>query len=159
MASAEKESTTNGITLAQILSKDGEPIEEEALAEDMGDGPEENEETLQVAKEGFCVECEGNSANKNNDIPMFIPRRSTGRSPVQRLQRRLLCGGELLRRVTRQIAQNASHSVLHRSIEREHARHMRQSSCQHLHQNVHQHKTPKNLKRMRKWKMRRMKKL
>jgi hypothetical protein len=63
MASTEKtnEPTTNGITLAQILSKDGEPIEEDALAEDMGEGPDENEETTpQVAKEGFCVECEGN---------------------------------------------------------------------------------------------------
>jgi len=105
MASAEKsnESITNGITLAQILSKDGKPIEEETQAEDMGEEPDENEET-QVAKEGFCVECEGNSVNENNDIPMLIPHRSTGRSPVQRLQRRLLCGGELLRPVTRQVA-------------------------------------------------------
>jgi cytochrome c-type biogenesis protein CcmH/NrfF len=67
MASAEKtnESTPNGITLAQILSKDGEPIEEEGLAEEIGDGPEENEEATQVAKEGFCVECEGNSVDQS----------------------------------------------------------------------------------------------
>jgi hypothetical protein len=162
MASAEKtnEPTTNGITLAQILSKDGEPIEEEVLAEEMGDGPEENEETPQVAKEGFCVECEGNKMEKNDGIPMLIPCRPTGRSPVQRLQGRLLWGREFLRPVTRQIAQNASHSVLLRNREREHARRTRLPSCQSLHRNGPPQKTPKILKRTRKWKMRkRMKKL
>jgi len=89
---------------------------------------------------------------------VLIRYRPTGRNPVQRLQRRLLCGGELVRPFTRQIAQNTSYSVLLRNIEREHARHIRLFSCQRLsHENAPQHMTARSLKRTRKWKRRRTK--
>jgi len=53
-----EEPTTNGITLAQILSKDGpqDAIDEQPM-DDSPEAPEE--EIAPVAKEGFCVECEG----------------------------------------------------------------------------------------------------
>lgn len=48
----------NGITLAQILSKDAQPMEEEAPELDEG----VDDEPTHVAKEGFCVECEDQPA-------------------------------------------------------------------------------------------------
>ena len=81
MSSKEKVNgtITNGISLAQILSKDGEPIEE---AVEMADGPEleENEEGTQVAKEGYCVECEGKGIH---EIFTFL-RLSSSRRPTCR---------------------------------------------------------------------------
>jgi hypothetical protein len=75
---AEKtnESTTNGITLAQILSKDEEPIGEEGLAEGIADRPEENDGATQVAKEGFCVECEGSDMREIYQPTLLTTRRS-----------------------------------------------------------------------------------
>ena len=61
MSTEEKTVVTisNGITLAQILSKEADLVDEDTQEMDEG----ADEETTQTAQEGFCIECEGNLRN------------------------------------------------------------------------------------------------